>query len=390
MPKSIVVCCDGTWNTPDQHSPTNVTKIALAVAPTDDDRREQRMFYHRGVGTSRWERIRGGMFGVGLSRDVRDCYRFLVQNYEPGDRLFFFGFSRGAFTARSTAGFVRNCGILRRSEAGRVDEAYALYRSRADATHPRGVGATLFRQSFSHETRIHFIGVWDTVGALGVPLNGFRLINLFNRRFQFHDTNLSTTVDAAYQALAIDERRGPFRPTLWTPQADAPKKQAVEQVWFSGVHCDVGGGNPNHGLSDIALLWMVHRAQRRGLRFDPEAFTPCPAGQAAPPIDTATPHVHTFVDPDPCGKFDDSRTGFYRLIAPYDRPLGVTDENNEYVASSAVQRHADDPGYAPPGLITYLSGHPQVMNVDSSSAENPVPTTEIAKSRASDVRTDRL
>jgi uncharacterized protein (DUF2235 family) len=176
------------------------------LLPQDDNGREQRTFYHRGVGTNRWERIRGGVFGAGLSRDVRDAYRFLVQNYEPGDELFFFGFSRGAFTARSTAGFVRNCGILRRSQASRVDDAYSLYRSRSSTTHPRGIEASLFRRSYSHETRIGFIGVWDTVGVLGIPLDGLRLVNLLNRRWQFHDTNLSTTVDAACQALAIDEQ----------------------------------------------------------------------------------------------------------------------------------------------------------------------------------------
>src|SRR6516165_301666 len=105
MPKRLVMCCDGTWNFADQKSPTNVTKVALAIAATDrTDGREQRVFYHSGVGTKRWERLRGGAFGAGLSRNVIDTYRFIVQNYEPGDELFFFGFSRGAFTARSAVG----------------------------------------------------------------------------------------------------------------------------------------------------------------------------------------------------------------------------------------------------------------------------------------------
>ncbi len=369
MSKRLVVCCDGTWNTPDQRSgdtgtPTNVTKIALAVAPQDDNGREQRTFYHRGVGTNRWERIRGGAFGAGLSRDVRDAYRFLVQNYEPGDELFFFGFSRGAFTARSTAGFVRNCGILRRSQASRVDEAYSLYRSRSSTTHPRGIEATLFRRSYSHETRIGFIGVWDTVGALGIPLDGLRLVNLLNRRWQFHDTNLSTTVDAAYQALAIDEQRGPFRPTLWTQQADAPKEQTVEQVWFTGVHCDVGGGYLVHELSDIPLLWMVERARRFGLFFDPDAFIRRRAGGASTSLDDGTLRSRTYVEPDLRGDRHDSRKGFYRLIPPYIRSLGVTDTSHEYVASSAVKRYDEMPGDAPPNLVTYLNGDPQVMKVD--------------------------
>src|SRR5664279_246513 len=215
MPKRLVVCCDGTWNTPDElnrgkSAPTNVTKLALAVSSRDAAGVEQRMFYHPGVGTKRSERIRGGAFGLGLSRDVRDVYRFLVANFEPGAEIFFFGFSRGAFTARSAAGSVRNSGILRPEHADRVEDAYALYRNRE--AHPRGIEARLFRRSYSYETRIRFIGVWDTVGALGIPLSGLRFVNFLNRGTQFHDTDLSTTVDAAFQALAIDEKRQPFRP----------------------------------------------------------------------------------------------------------------------------------------------------------------------------------
>jgi uncharacterized protein (DUF2235 family) len=345
MSKRLVVCCDGTWNSPDQQCPTNVTKVALAIAPTDHSGREQRIFYHLGVGTNRRERIRGGAFGFGLSRDVRAAYRFLVQNFDPGDELFFFGFSRGAFTARSTAGFVRNCGILRREHSDRVDEAYELYRSKNSTSHPRSLEATLFRRSYSHETRIRFIGVWDTVGALGIPLDGLRLVNLFNRRWQFHDTELSTTVDAAFQALAIDERRGPFRPTLWKQQTDASDDQRVEQVWFAGVHSDVGGGYPDHGLSDLPLVWMVERARSCGLAFQPDSFA----------------DWRVDVEPDPLGELHKSRTGFYRMVPPFDRALGVTDRIHEYVASSAVERHKRLEEYAPAGLVTYLDGDPQIM-----------------------------
>src|ERR1700760_3586948 len=182
MPKRLVLCCDGTWNTPDQSSggqprPTNVTKLALAIADTDEAGREQCVFYHRGVGTSRWEHISGGAFGVGLSGNVKDTYRFIVENFEPGDELFFFGFSRGAFTARSTAGLVRNAGILRPGNLDQLDAAYALYQ-------PRLVSS----------------GVRRTVGARGTPVEG---MDWLNRRWAFHDTDLSTTGDAAYQALAI-------------------------------------------------------------------------------------------------------------------------------------------------------------------------------------------
>ncbi|MGC2653670.1 MAG: DUF2235 domain-containing protein [Mycobacterium sp.] len=365
MSKRLVVCCDGTWNSPDQRSggeltPTNVTKIALAVAPKDDSGREQRIFYHLGVGTTKWQRISGGVFGFGLSRAVRDTYRFLVREFEPGDELYFFGFSRGAFTARSTAGLVRNCGILRREHADLIDEAFALYRDRSSATHPRGIQATLFRRSYSHEPRIRFIGVWDTVGALGIPVTGWPVANLINRRWQFHDTNLSTFVDAAFQALAIDEQRGPFRPTLWT---DVPKAQRVEQVWFTGVHCDIGGGYLQHELSDITLLWMANRAHKCGLAFNSNAFPASPVTCAGPSSDDNVP-AYTGVDPDPLAPPHESRKGFYRLIPPYVRQLGVTDEIHEYAASTAVAQHEERTAYAPPGLTTYLNSSHQIMDID--------------------------
>lgn len=358
MPKRLVVCCDGTWNTPDQLSggqpaPTNVTKLALAVSSHDTAGVEQRVFYHPGVGTTRGERLRGGAFGFGLSRGVRDTYRFLVANFEPGDELFFFGFSRGAFTARSAAGFVRNSGILRPEHADRVDEAYALYRSRQ--AHPHGIEAQLFRRSYSNETRIRFIGVWDTVGALGIPLSGLRLVNVLNRGSQFHDTDLSTTVDAAFQALAIDEKRGPFRPAVWTKQP-SPHAQEVEQVWFAGVHSDVGGGYADHSLADVPLLWMLDKATKHGLDIDQGTLRAGPfAGQQG-----SSPGEPT---PNPLGEQHESRTGFYRVIPAYVRPIDQDAARCEWVSSSAVKRHKEKSGYAPDNLSAYLKGEHQVMDV---------------------------
>lgn len=351
MPKRLVMCCDGTWNTPDQASdrqpcPTNVTKVALSVAPTDGQGIRQCLYYHPGVGTGRWDHFRGGAFGVGLSANVIDTYRFLVENYEPGDELFFFGFSRGAFTARSTVGMVRNSGILRRTNADRIEEAYALYRSRE--AHPRGVAATLFRRSYSHEPRIRFIGVWDTVGSLGIPNLGFGLSRLFNRRWQFHDTALSSHVDAAFQALAIDEKRRPFAPAVWQPQPEAVN-QVVEQIWFTGVHCDVGGGYPDTSLSDLALLWLAEKARACGLAFAPGAF-PADGREAAAPGTS----VDFTVNPEPLGRLHNSRTKFYRLIRPYSRPIGTTDPADESAASTAALRYDKDPEYRPANLAAYL------------------------------------
>lgn len=349
MPKRLVICCDGTWNTPDQAAegrpcPTNVTKVALEVAAKGADGWDQCVYYLRGVGTTRGERFRGGGFGVGLSRNVKDAYRTIVQNYEPGDELFLFGFSRGAFTARSTAGFVRNCGVLKRQEAFRVEEAYQLYRARG--AHPRGTESELFRRSYSYEPAITFIGVWDTVGALGIPVRG---MGWLNKRWAFHDTKLSSSVKNAFQALAIDEKRGPFRPTLWEPHEDDahPLGQRLEQVWFSGVHCGVGGGYKDTSLSDIALLWMVQRAKECGLSFKPDAFPSLPSGEL--PGDNR---------PRPAPRFDgelrESRTRWYRLFPKHHRSMGTSHERTESVASTAVLRHGRDPSYRPPGLGEHL------------------------------------
>jgi uncharacterized protein (DUF2235 family) len=345
MPKRIVVCCDGTWNTADQvcdGSPcsTNVAKLAVALADHSADGTEQQVFYVRGVGTSRWDRIRGGAFGYGLSDNVKEAYRLIAEHFEPGDELYLFGFSRGAYTARSTAGFIRNAGILRRPHLQRLDAAYELYRDRAN--HPRDVESELFRRSFSHETRIRCIGVWDTVGALGVPLSGIPIADAFNKRWAFHDTELSSIIDNAFQALAIDELRKPFQPTLWQQRPGAGA-QRLEQVWFAGVHCDVGGGYPETGLSDIALRWMMDRAQECDLAFQP--------GQPE-------------VAPDPLGTLHDSRTGAYTLLPPHYRPIGVLHPDSESAASSAVQRTEADDTYRPPNLMAYLRTDPRIAHID--------------------------
>lgn len=356
MSKRLVVCCDGTWNTPDQSVgghplPTNVTKLALAVSEQAADGTRQCVYYHPGVGTSRWDHLRGGAFGYGLSRNVVDAYRFLVDNYEPGDELFFFGFSRGAFTARSTVGMVRNCGILRPENAARVGEAYALYRNRVE--HPSGIASTLFRRAYAHDPAITFVGVWDTVGALGIPVPTARwlqpLVSRFNKRWAFHDTQLSSHVQAAFQALAIDEQRRPFAPTLWIQQPGA-RTQVLEQVWFCGAHCDVGGGYHETALSDIALLWMLDKARGHGLEFDPAALA------AEPRIGTSPGDTVEFeIAPDVMGTVHDSRTKFYRLVRPAPRVIGRYDSGNQTLASTAEQRYQMDPEYGPSNLIDYLA-----------------------------------
>lgn len=343
MPKRVIVCCDGTWNTAGQRTPTNVVRFHERIAPIAPDGTEQRAFYHPGVGTRRWDRLRGGAFGFGLSEIVKDAYRLVIESYEPGDELFLVGFSRGAFTARSTAGLIRNCGVLRRGELSHIDDAYALYRTKEG---PDAPAARAFRErhAFADRTPIRFIGVWDTVGSLGIPNLGLPGLGWFvrwvNRRWAFHDVTLSSRVACAYQALAIDESRRPFAPAVWRPQPHA-HGQEVEQIWFAGVHCDIGGGYPERGLAEITLWWMADRARHCGLAFT-DSPTPAPA-------EAAMDELH------------DSRTGLYRLLAPYERRIGVTDPDHEALASTADTRY-DAGGYAPPGLVTYLDGpHREAM-----------------------------
>jgi uncharacterized protein (DUF2235 family) len=350
MGKRLVVCCDGTWNNPDEIRagrvcPTNVAKLADGVDVSEPDR--QRLFYEPGVGTAPDEHLLGGAFGVGLSANVRNAYRFIVANYAPGDDIYLFGFSRGAYTARSVAGLIRNCGILRPEHIARVEEAFALYRDRTDRTHPTALSAHLFRSMYAQpDDAIHFIGVWDTVGALGVPddLPGWKEISRctpeWQRLWGFHDTQLSSRVRHAYHALSIDEERLPFRPTLWTG-TPAPG-QTVEQVWFAGVHSEVGGGSRDSGLSDIALLYMVQRAAACGVAFAPGRLEPGDADS-----------VGNRIAPDPAAAIVNSRHGFYEALRAYHRleHIGFADGPGQAVANSVLARLAHPAcAYRPPGI----------------------------------------
>ncbi|QSA97799.1 DUF2235 domain-containing protein [Methylococcus sp. EFPC2] len=273
-PKNIVVFCDGTWNTPNEQSkgipcPTNVAKLFEAVYPFDATGNPQIVTYIRGVGTRTWERIRGGGFGYGISDNVKEGYKFICSNYQPGDRVFLFGFSRGAFTARSIAGFIHNLGILKRAKFYLIDEAYDHYRDTAPDWRPGSESAEKFQADHGWpEKSVHFLGVWDTVGALGAPYGvviGWIIDKLF--KCSFHDTKLSATIRSAAHAVAIDEQRWPFRPTLWELSSSHDPAD-FEERWFPGVHSDVGGGYAETGLADVALDWMAQKACARGLCLD--------------------------------------------------------------------------------------------------------------------------
>lgn len=375
MPKRVVVCCDGTWNTPDEMragaaAPTNVAKLALTVLTGEGS--DQLLFYEPGVGTTPDDRVFGGAFGYGLSANICNAYSFLARAYESGDALYLFGFSRGAYTARSLAGLIRNCGLLRPEHADQVEAAFAFYRDRTSHTHPSSISSQLFRRMYAHDDdEIHFIGVWDTVGALGIPdqLPGWeRLAGVFTgweRLWGFHDTQLSSHVRHAFHALSIDEQRAAFVPTLWTQDPAAAQGQTLEQVWFAGVHSEVGGGSRSAALSDIALMWMIGRAQACGLTLDPSRLeSPLPSG------------IGAAVSPDWSGAIVDSRAGLWSAMHAYHRlrELPVGDAPGQAMSSSAIRRadeHAER--YAPPGFDGYRSALGVTAVPESAPAVSPVP-----------------
>jgi uncharacterized protein (DUF2235 family) len=298
--KNIVVCADGTGNTTIKGRGTNVFKLYEAVDQsghrTNPALRAQAALYHDGVGTEnmKWVRVITGATGWGLSRNVKQLYGEIARVYAPGDRLFLFGFSRGAFAVRTLAGLIDACGILDLSayptnsafDAG-VDKAYAEYRTkygstaftwmagrkqpltperRAELRARFSVRIPEFQQGAT-EPLIAFVGVWETVDAVGLPLRAADFVNTFVYRFKFADLTLSTTIGHACHALAVDEERESFTPVLWN-EAKSKNPERIEQVWFSGVHSNVGGGYPRQGMSLVALDWMMTRAEMCGLRFN--------------------------------------------------------------------------------------------------------------------------
>ncbi|MEU0541454.1 DUF2235 domain-containing protein [Nocardia sp. NPDC005978] len=274
--KRLVVCCDGTWKAESSSTVSNIVKIAQTVCLTGTDGAGepvgQRVYYISGPGARGFasDRLLGGAFGLGLEANLSAAYWQLALNWEPGDEIFIFGFSRGAYTARSLAGMIHRLGILTYAAmiAGKYPEALRIYQQRKanpmDADPPEWAE---FRRAhcYPDPVKINFLGVFDTVGAMGIP-------GITAWRHRFHDVRLSSSVHCARQALALDERRRSFEPCLWEVPVELAEKyrrtDRVKQVWFEGVHSDIGGGYPECALSDITLRWMIAEAAAEGLAFD--------------------------------------------------------------------------------------------------------------------------
>jgi uncharacterized protein (DUF2235 family) len=355
--KNIVICSDGTGNTTIKGRGTNVFKLFEAV-DVNGHRRDSRLcrqlaFYDDGVGTEslKWLRVFAGATGYGLSRNVKQLYRELCRVYEPGDAIYLFGFSRGAFTVRTLAGLINDCGILdaRRypTEDGyreQVRDAYKAYRTKYRALLTRrlhtGPTAEEFKLTFARSDvpprPIRFLGVWDTVDAVGLP---FRLSKFWNRvvwQYKFETSTLGEAVGRACHAVALDDERAAFAPVLWD-ERDASTRRRVEQVWFPGAHSNVGGGYPQQGMSLVALDWMMRQAEGAGLRF---------VGHTRDEYAT----VHSFAD-----KLYDPRAGlgmFYRWkprdVCALTQCCGI---EAPAIHTSAIERLIQAPeGYAPGNL----------------------------------------
>lgn len=372
--RRLVLLFDGTWNKPESN--TNVERLRRLIAAQDADGNPQLVNYVAGVGVSAGlSHLLGGAFGYGLSGNVRDGYRWLCETWQPGDQLYLFGFSRGAYTARSLGGMLRKCGLLRRGADGKVTAAaiagaYDFYR---DSTiKPGDPAAVDWRARRSIEIGIHFIGVWDTVGALGIP-DTASWFPFARARYQFHDTELSKIVRYAYQALALDEHRADFAPAVWTRNPDTlkpgetltakkPEQVEIEQRWFIGAHGDVGGGYAHDGagrrpdpLPELPLAWLQRKAIAAGLGCSERVI---PAADA----NTGVPR----------NSYAEFMGGLYRLFKPpFDRVLGTG--VNEKVDDSVWQRWLADPSYRSPTLVQALARDVVLLSIEAVVAPTPRP-----------------
>lgn len=350
--KRIIVCCDGIWNNSgfiDKGKPvkTNVEKIFLSIAPEGLDGTPQIKIYDQGLfaRSGLVDRFLGAASTRQIDKAIKDVYTYIALNFRPGDDIYLFGFSRGAYVARRIAGFIRNCGILKNDSIHLVDEAYDLYLDKGRNTHPDSARMRIFREKYSDVTKIKFIGVWETVGALGIPY-----INLFGElsKYNFHNVVLSSTVEYAYQALAIDEKRKFFKPALWIKSKNKNVDQILEQRWFAGVHSNVGGGYVDAGLSDIALSWMMLKALNTGLRFEDDAFIN--------------------LSPNPMGEIRESYAPLFWLKHPALRKIVLGDSTNQSIDNSVWERYSSSGGsYRPKNL---KGNHmPEPENVISGAVE---------------------
>lgn len=374
MPKRIALFLDGTWNTVRDN--TNIWRMK-ALCPASVD---QIAYYSVGVGTQYGERIKGGMLGYGLDEEVLRAYEWLSENYEPDDRIYIFGFSRGAFTARSLAGLISKCGLLKPGSPLSLSQLYDRYRKgQAVRTIRELANVPAAERSFEENwllkysiaIPIFFQGVYDTVGALGVPFGDIPVISRSN--YAFLETDLRINETYGFHALAIDEHRQAFAPTLWVrsvkegvPAYPPRLVDHIEQRWFVGAHADVGGGYANGLLAQMPLQWLMQKAQAHGLIFK---------GAVVIDGDEAQGEIHD--------SFAEMAGGVYRalkLFRPYYRAVGAspvvtgdvtTSTINETIDGSVFDRCRSAPAYRPRNLIDWAGSRDLASIHGSVRADDP-------------------
>jgi uncharacterized protein (DUF2235 family) len=364
MAKNIVICLDGTGNEFGDNN-SNVVKLYSTLII---DGQRQVGYYHPGVGTmgaptarnkltKAWSVVMGLAFGAGLLTNVGDAYRYLMNIYEHDDRVFIFGFSRGAYTVRALAGVLHMFGLLCPGNEGLIPYIIRLYakrtRSAAGMTHTFQV-ATGFKATFCRSCPLHFVGVWDTVSSVGWVWDPVRLPY----------TAQNPDMANGRHAISIDERRCYFQSNLWGDQLPG---QTLKQVWFAGVHSDIGGSysEAESGLSKITLEWMLCEALPFGLLVDPQKAQRL-LGRILPPPPVA---------PDPKAKTHNSLTFRWWLLeflphsyfdpvlkkAQWRFPLGARRliSTQSVVHASVNEKLSVDPTYRPRNLPANLAIEPR-------------------------------
>lgn len=365
--KKLALFLDGTWNAVGTN--TNVWRLRSLCADMDAEGLQQLRYYDSGVNG-----FIGGGWGKGVTENVQEAYNWLVENYEDGDQIFIFGFSRGAHTARSLAGFISICGLLKPGGALGVDQLYERYRNDDDRTiyklptfEPKSI--TLEERwmlKYSRPVAIEMVGVWDTVGALGVP--AFSLAGISSSTLKFHHTGLRIPVRHGFHALAIDEHRAKFAPTPWTIRSKAGSAPAqmrsiesVEQRWFVGAHANVGGGCFNDTLAQIPLRWMMQKASNLGLAFRNELEL-----EGDEHLGEISDSYKEFLK----GAYSYVSKRSYRPVAP-DPWVGATGTHarvNETIDASVFKKWRDDINYRPPNVIDWAKR----KNIDPADMQTSI------------------
>jgi uncharacterized protein (DUF2235 family) len=375
--KRLALFLDGTWNQVSDN--TNIWRFRALFSPVSADGCEQRAYYSTGLCTKFGEKVRGGMFGTGIDDAITSAYEWLMENYQPDDEIFIFGFSRGAYTARSLSGLVSKCGLLQNGAPLGVNQLFKRYRRPKQRTIRELISAQhdgnadfSFEEAwmikFAQAAPIKFIGVFDTVGALGVPFPLLRRIR--GSAYPFLNTGLRQNNEYAFHALAIDEHRKAFSPTLWTNEgatSAAPRPiERTEQRWFVGAHANVGGGCFDDPLAQLPFNWLSRKAAAVGLAFR-DGFGVEPSTATAPISDS----------------YAQFASGLYRLFTlgrAYYRPIGVPPKDegdgvtniNETIDASVFDRWRADKTYRPPQLETWAKS----KQIDAGKITNSVRTDD--------------